>query len=311
VSAAAPTARATSPRLYRAFGLNILSELPFNDLRPGVGDADVRIERAIIDRTPPTPEQKVIAEFDDAEAYMAWWGVGRFLVKGPDLIQYQPAEQDADDFVSLPLLGPVISLLLDARDMFTLHGSSVEIGARAAIFVGDKGAGKSTTAATLVSKGRRLLTDDIVAFKREGDRHLVQPGYPQIKLTDTAAEAISIGDGTNLPTPHPDFQKQRVQLDALFRDAPIAPLGAFVLERGDAASVMRLRSVESVAALMRFSYMIRFGKRMQQPGREAALFRRCGELAKTTPVYRLIVPDTLDRIQEVSELLEQLADQPA
>lgn len=46
-----------------------------------------------------------------------------------------------------------------------LHAASVSIGGKAALFVGRKCAGKSTTAMTLAARGHRLLGDEIAAIR--------------------------------------------------------------------------------------------------------------------------------------------------
>lgn len=80
------------------------------------------------------------------------------------------------------LLGPVLGLVLRVRDVFCLHGSAVEVGTSACVFVGPPGAGKSTTAAAMARAGFAFLADDVVALTRVASAWMVSPAYPRVRL---------------------------------------------------------------------------------------------------------------------------------
>jgi hypothetical protein len=69
--------------------------------------------------------------------------VGAFLVRpggGEIAVDLDPAFDTR--LLALPLLGPAIAILLHRLGHLVLHGSAVELGGKAEIFLGDKGAGK-------------------------------------------------------------------------------------------------------------------------------------------------------------------------
>src|SRR5690606_16473868 len=85
--------------------------------------------------------------------------------------------------IGLPLFGPVMACLLHRQGLLVLHGSAVVIDGEAHAFLGDKGSGKSTTAAALIAAGLPLVADDVVALDRlEDGRLAVRAAFPAMKL---------------------------------------------------------------------------------------------------------------------------------
>lgn len=299
-----------APYLYAAFGLTIASDLAMPELSAGSGAPDVTVAL----RSGPDPlegcERLVRMHLrEDREDRrpvdeMAWRGVGSFVLEGDNLISVTGAPGTEGGFLSLPFLGPVMALLLHRRGRLVLHGSAVKLSDGAAIFLGDKGAGKSTTAAALVRSGGKLLTDDLVALETESNIRL-WPGYAQIKLTKSAAAAISLPNTEPMPSPHPDFPKQRRKLLEGVEQHPLPVTAIYVLERGGCFKRDRIHGAAAWAALMRFSYLTRFGDTVLRGEDAARHLRQCATVASGAPVYRLTVPDGLGELRELAAFLSE------
>jgi hypothetical protein len=127
------------------------------------------------------------------------------------------------------LTGPVLGFLLRIRGVVALHASVVEVADSAVAFVGDAGAGKSTTAAMFVELGHRIITEDLAALSYEKGRVMVRPGCAEIALWP---DAVSLLYGSSEALPHfsPGWNKRRLDLTArrAFVDRPL-PLGAVYL----------------------------------------------------------------------------------
>lgn len=293
-----------SPFRYAAFGLRIESDLELteleHDLDRSVG-CDVRIVRS---QVPCIIEGSATAayRFDNNEVILCWRDVGDFRIIGIDRIEYMPRPGVDEALVNLPLLGPVMGAFLERRGVLTLHGSAVALSEGVAIFLGDKGAGKSTTAAVLLRAGKTLLTDDIVAIDcREAP--LLHPAFSQLKLTQEASASIKLG-AEEMPRPHPEFEKHILRISAPFSLIPRRPHAAFVLERGEAFALERLDGVNALKALMRFSYATRFGRELITGSSAAEHLRQCAALSRSLAVYRLIVPDDLSALCDLPSYLE-------
>jgi len=83
---------------------------------------------------------------------------------------------------------------LNSYIKIVLHGNAISTdGKTCSVFVGQSGAGKSTTAAWYFQRGAKILTDDVCAitFDDEG-KPLVIPSFPQLKIWQESADLLSI-----------------------------------------------------------------------------------------------------------------------
>jgi hypothetical protein len=122
------------------------------------------------------------------------------------------------------LLGPVLGFVMLLRGIVCLHASAIAIGDEAIAFVGPAGSGKSTTAAAFAERGYSVLAEDVVTLDDRGDRFLVRPGYPCIRLWPPAVKAL-YGSETHLPRLTPNWDKCYLDLSGRFQGAPL-PLAA-------------------------------------------------------------------------------------
>lgn len=102
----------------------------------------------------------------------------------------------------LKMRGFVRALLSERRGAIGVHGSAVALGARAVLFVGKSGVGKSTAAAEMCLRhGAKLLADDAAILDvRDGVVHAV-PSERAVHLTGTSRAALGLsapphGSGT-------------------------------------------------------------------------------------------------------------------
>ena len=302
---------------YMAFGLEIASDLAMPELASGGHrEPDLVIETGRVAGDAVSADRPVMfcfREDDGGDAdTMAWHDVARFRISGADRITYEGAPQSGDALVSLPLLGPVMAVLLHRRGLLTLHGSAVVIDGRASVFLGDTGAGKSTTAAALVRAGYGLVTDDIVAVDPgAGGGPIIWPGYPQVKLTDIATDALPLAGAETMPSPHPDFGKHRHLLSGPFSSEAVGLSEAVVLQRGERLEIQPLRGMEAVQALLRFSYIVRFGDRILKGRAQARHLSQCVAVTRATTVCRMIVPHDLATLSDVAEALRDFRQDQA
>ncbi|TGQ65558.1 MAG: serine kinase [Mesorhizobium sp.] len=298
-------------RFYRAYGLTIASDVILPELEPAEPAAvDVVIAIGTIDMPKPSPETGTVFRFAPDRQYMAWHAVGAFLISDACRIDVEPAPGTDDALIAFPLLGPVMALLLHQRGLLVLHASAVAISGKGAIFMGDKGAGKSTTASALIRAGHELLTDDVVALDlTDPDAPLIVPGFPQIKLAADAAAAISLERAEVRPQVHAAIDKALHRLHGVFSGDTVPAGRIYMLERGGKADIAPLPRIAALPAIIKFSYVTRFGRAALTGDFAALHLRQCARLAEHIGVCRLEVPDGLDRIGEaVDRVREDLGD---
>ncbi|MER9302677.1 serine kinase [Mesorhizobium sp. M0293] len=294
-------------RFYRAYGMTIASEVTLPELEPAPpGAADVVIAVGAIDMPKPSPEAATDFRFEPHRQYLTWHAVGAFLISDDCRIDIEPAPGVDDTLIAFPLLGPVMALLLHRRGLLVLHASAIAAAGTSAIFMGDKGAGKSTTASAMIRAGHQLLTDDVVALDLANPSEpMIVPGFPQIKLAADAAAAISLGEAEVRPQVHPAIDKMQHRLNGGFSGDKVRATRIYILERGEKADITPLPAIAALPAIIKFSYVTRFGRAALPSDFAAVHLRQCSAIANHIGVCRLEVPTGLGRIGEAVDLIER------
>ncbi len=307
MSLEAPRARVLA---YRAFGLDVLSEVPLPELASAEGlppaHGRLAIRRARLPGEWRRGRTGVAAAFG-AEAADLWWeAVGAFRVHRDGLIEVEAAPGVDDDLLAFPLLGPVLALALHLRGVFVLHASAVALPSGLGIgLLGDKGAGKSTTAAALLAAGARLLTDDLLAVEAPGGPvPRVLPGWGQVKL-GLEAERRFAGEGAvSRPQVHEAIDKARILVADRFAARPVPLARLYLLQRDGAARSARAEPCgngEALPLLLAHAYAGRFGPALLSGAGAAWHFRAAAALAGSGALARLVVPAGLDRLAPIME----------
>lgn len=295
---------------YRAFGMAIASTLPVAELSPGEESdpVDLVIELGSVGELLPAREDGVTFRLSDQDDhFLVWPGVAAFRILGTERIVVEPYPDTPTAYLAFPLLGPIFGLLLHLRGLLVLHASAVEIDGRGAVFVGDKMAGKSTTAAAFLRAGHRLLTDDLLAIDLSDPAvPTILPAFAQLKLSREASSAVKVAGSEELPLVFPAFEKHQHRLHGPFEHGAVPAGRLHVLRRGGTEPGWEpLSGVDAIRAVMRFSYIVRFGK-AALPGRaEAEHMKQCAALAKAIDIGVLSIPADLDRLDETVALVNR------
>src|SRR5579883_1375325 len=105
------------------------------------------------------------------------------------------------------LTGSIFGCLLQLRGVTCLHSSVVSVDGRAIAFTGPEGAGKSTTARSLLDRGALVAADDIAALVAQTSGFAVRNFGSRLWLTPETANAFGSyedlaplwSDGENRP----------------------------------------------------------------------------------------------------------------
>lgn len=292
---------------YRAYGLAIDSHFAIDELEMGEArPCDLSIRAAPVD-PPAAPfagfrHHEITPEGD----LLAYRDVGRFRVCDAPLIEVDIESAFDARLVGLPLLGPVIACWFHRSGALVLHGSAVAIDGEAHVFLGDKGSGKSTTAAALVAAGFPLIADDVVVLDRQDDGTIaVRAAYPAMKLDKGMMAAFPSGSCHVL---QPDNGlhtggKSRVRLTGLaVRDnVPLGPVHC--LKRGACNAVEALLPAQALHALIRFSHHPRLGPAANTPAEAAGVFSVAAKFAPLVRADILTVKDSLSEIGLLGDFL--------
>ena len=282
---------------YQACGITIASALDLPGLARTDAPPDVTVRRGPVE-TPDAFAPTGIAAVPGPDAdVLAWYGRARLRISADALV----ADGDDDRFLCQCIVGPGLGVLLHRRGRLALHGSAVDVGGRAVVFLGQKGAGKSTTAAALLDRGHALLTDDLVAIGHDAaGRPTVLPGPSQMKLWPASAEAVGLGDAIE---PFLDGLPKGVYYGARRAEAAVPVAAVCALAWGDAVGVEPLGGAEGFGEVFGHVYAPRF---LGAPA-SASLLAPCTALLRAAPPVRLTRPQTLTHLEEVARRVEALA----
>lgn len=291
---------------YKVFGYKILSDFEIPELfRTDETSYDFQIELANYEGS-GHDTQRDFMRFNSASHLICNWAlIGKFEILDRQRIVTALRPDCDPGLVRFPLLGAVMALLLQLNGKLVLHASSTVNGGRAATFLGDKGAGKSTTAAAMITAGHKLLSDDVVALTPV-PTPIAYPAYPNVKLKPATAQTIGLKGEIRPKVIAPGLDKDQYIPSAPFNFEPVPATAFFMLTRGENLKADRQTSIEAFHQAMRFSYLRRFGTEVLKDGLGQEILSQCTELARRASFYRFQLPDDLNALPKAKEIVDEI-----
>jgi hypothetical protein len=234
------------------------------------------------------------------ETQLFWEDVGTIQVRGGREITIDPVPGVEEDLLRLVILGPVLGALLQQRGHLVLHGSVVAMADGAVAFLGEKGWGKSTVAASLYSCGYGIVADDIAAVDVSTGCPMLQVGFPQLKLWPDTAVSLGYTLET-LPRLHSRSDKRACRIDRSFSPAPLPLKAVYVLAQGSTPKLEPLPFGKAFLELVRHSYRVELLGASGAPSH----FLQCASIIKSTRMRYLKIPRSLSILPDVARLVEE------
>jgi hypothetical protein len=136
-------------------------------------------------------------------------------------------ENETEGNLDSYFVGVIMGCIMRLQGMICLHGSAVNIAGKAAVFLGSKRSGKSTTAAAFAQMGFSVLADDITVIRLRKGRYYVQPGYPKVRLRPASLSALHQANAGEFKLVHTQrnsrysditdtFQRDELPLDTIY-----------------------------------------------------------------------------------------------
>lgn len=312
-----------SKYLYRAFGLNIQSEVKIEPFSPSAGgefQVIVRKGKVPLELTAPV-NRGVLYQSAGNEFLLRINDVAGFYVRNGNEITVEPFGGTADSEISAFLNGTVFGALLHQRRMLPIHASTVIYKGACIVFAGVSGAGKSTLAAALVSRGGTLVADDISVIDFRDHKPFVYPSYPAMKLWEDSLKHIAQDDrkrGNDLP----DEVYENKEGTSLRKLTPVRPgllkyYKPAPLFRDDEAEVDRIiilgshnktdyslreiKGVEKFLTLKKHTYLFRG---IPKTNLQESHFVLAGKLAALLPVHMLTRPAEWSAIDKMVSVID-------
>lgn len=290
---------------YQSYCVGIHSKIELPELEPADSPADITVR---IEEEPAEPfvtnGSEPNLEIEEGQVTFGWKDIGLFRIARGESISIRPLPDVPEQVLRLFILGSSLGIAMTQRAGCVFHASVVGLPEGAVAFVGEKGYGKSTMAASLHVRGHEMISDDLMVLDEVNGEFLVRPGFPQVKLWPDSAAAI--GDDVNaLPLLHPNFEKRqrKVQRENRLTNAPLRAI--YMLGLGEEIEITPLPRQQAMLAMLPHWYGARYGQELIKSLGMEKHFQNCHKLATRVPGFVLRRPASLEALPEIARRIEE------
>lgn len=298
---------------HAAYGLTVrtpfeLPELPAVNPHSGQVDVEFRFgDVASVPESDGTSNGRRIAA-SPGDVRLSYDELGSFLVESGERVLCDPrstAVVEGETFRRV-LENEILGLILHQRDYLVLHASAVSVDGKAAVFLGPRGAGKSTTATAFHRTGYPMLEDDVVGIRFDGPEPTVVPGVPQLRLRDDAADALGVTDAST-PSSEASYDKRYLPVEGVPDPATLA--GCYVLREGETVSLEPLSGHKKILELIARTHARGL---LSDTDQSPVHFSHCSTVVETARFCVLKRPNDLGRLPDLVETVatDLLSEQP-
>lgn len=291
---------------YRVSGLQVCSEIRLPGL---ITLADLAVPDVTI-RPIDVPEalENVVAagpnwQRSAGQFLLELPAIGRFLLEGGHSIGFARAPDIGDQDIAIFLAGTVFGILLHQRNHIVLHASAIAVNGKAVLFCGASGAGKSTIAAALGSRGYTLVTDDQAAITLDdAGTPIVHPDGRFLKLWAGSIDALAL-DGRKGEAMRGRMEKFYVE--PVGSNTAAMPVGAVYMLFEDrpprVAGIARPNVVDGARLLLANAYRPILIRRM---GQQQKYFQVGAAIARAAGIFTLARPLRFTAMDDTVAMLE-------
>jgi hypothetical protein len=298
---------------YQAFGLDILSDIPLQlPPFPTTSLHDAVHERVWITHGSVCKDFKLehwagLIEYgfsgDHEKTLLHLPGFVDISIDRDNRVVVEPAHGSEEMVIAQVITSLVLILILKRKQLVTVHGSAVSSEAHAIVLMGDRGSGKSTTAAALAGQGYHMMCDDIVpiGLDRNGTTEaIVFPGIPRPKLLHETYQEFFAGswDMNHL---FDGIDKYQVPIETHIGSFPLR-LVCILREdpRCDELKYRRLQGSEKIARIMQHVSVLD-GIESRQDA-----FMHALAIFQDIAVHEIVRPKGISTVSQVVSLIETL-----
>lgn len=297
---------------YFAYGLSIATEIDFPELfviepteTPDVNVCYGKVPPHLTER--PEEQQKEVF-INATEFFLPISDIAHYYAANGNEVIIEPLPEADEKSVRLFFLSNAMAAILYQRDFIPLHASAIFSNDGVALFLGDSGVGKSTTVATLQTRGHRIFSDDICVPIKVGNEIKTFAAYPMMKLWKDTFAMANLGKYEEEDRIRPEFDKYGKFFNESFETDAHAIKRIFILEKDDTIKELQskeLKGIEAFRYLQYYAYRLAYIDAM---GKRKAYFDVLLDLSNSIPITLISRPENSNTIDEVMQLIEnQLA----
>lgn len=245
---------------YQIYSLKVASAIEFPILQPAdrfdVIDLEIRLGETPEKLTGDNVLVKVKNQSRPGEFLMTNPVANFYITDGTKII-VEVKDKSEWSFIQHHLLTKCMAVIARQRGWLPIHSSAVSINGKAVLFVGNSGAGKSTTASFLVKRGYSFVADDICILSKNGnDSYHLSPAYPNIRLWKDSIAMVGQDTFEIKEKVMGNIEKFNVDPQILFDPTPIPISHIYFirLSQNKHDSLEQINKVEGLFYLLEHTY---------------------------------------------------------
>jgi len=297
---------------YKAFNLVIKSSYEIKDLVEVAANSDFNliIEEGIV------PEHLENAkelfgikgwsrqEYNGKEFLLEYRTIGKFLIEGDHKITLQKYPESSEEFFTVMLLNICFIYLFQMNNLFPIHSSAIEIDGACIAFIGNSGAGKSTTATQFLKQGHRIVTDDLslIDFDEEGNP-FVYPSYPQLRLWDETLSTFELNKEELIKINYKQEKFKKMLDTAHYVDEPL-PLKKMYFLTFSPDNQLRFSELKGFEKVKIISSQVFGDSIIKTFNKSIEYFQFCQKLAGKIELCQIERPKNLLTVAEIYESIK-------
>lgn len=288
---------------YFAFGLNIRSDIEFNQPARELGTPDVYVRlRPVPDSLGEISRRGVFYNVSPRRVLLEIHDVARYLAADGNEIAVDPRPGVDPAAVRLFLLGPAFGALLHQRGILPLHGSAISASRGAVIFLGLSGIGKSALAGAFHQRGYPVITDELCAI-HAASSPVLMPGNPHLLLWADTLGQLGL-DRCDLAPARPLLEKYVFNVGGAFCDQATPIQGIYILQpvNTELSAPVTVSGLRKIEALVSNIYRPHFAAGLNV---QSDQIRSVLELARQTPVWLVNRPLGSLHVRDLADSLER------
>lgn len=296
---------------YWAYGLKVGSQIPFPELLPLQNDTpcDLTVSLGSI------PVINKTINGYHSEYYDITPTTYRITIK--DVASYSvqdgksiiiEAHQNADqDSIRLFCLSNAFAAALQQRKTIPLHCAALIDKGELILILGDSGAGKSTTMASLIKKGLKPFSDDVcVPFHNpETDRICFFSSYPMMKFWRETLEEMGLENAVDRKI-RPDIEKYGIYFHQSFMTESLSPKITILLDKSDQISFPTIEPISGIELFKRLESNAYRGEYLGFSDLKREHFMLFTQLANQSACFLLKRPSYGNFVKEVAQKIINL-----
>ena len=295
---------------YSAYGLSIATEIYFPELFviPPIASPDMRVRTGKIPAyyLEKAQEQKTSIYISPTDYFLSIDHIAYYFVTSGNEIIIEPMPAADEKSIRLYFLSNAMAAILYQRGLVPMHASAVYYDDGIVLFMGDSGAGKSTTVATLQAKGYRIFSDDICVPVWEDNTLKAFAAYPMMKLWKDTFDKARIGPYQEESRIRTELEKYGKSFYDSFDIKARLIKQIFILEK-DASLISGVVSFQGISGIEAFKHLQNYAYRLpyvEAMGMKKTYFEVISALSNQIPVTLISRPNDNTTFNDLTQIIE-------